>query len=270
MGFARLSIILALFAGAPALAHEFWIEPEQYQVESGAPVIASLKNGQKFKGVSQAYFENRFTRFETIRGETVKPVDGRLGDSPALQTIAPDEGLLVIVHETTPSTLTYQEWEKFLAFVAHKDFRHAVEHHEAKGWPKQPFRERYTRHVKALIAVGSGAGKDQPQGLATEFIARTNPYLEGFDGTMRVELHDQGRPRADAQVEVFEKSADGAVEITLYRTDANGLVAVPVRPGHSYLFDAVVLREAPAAAGDDRAPLWQTLWAALTFAVPAP
>jgi hypothetical protein len=120
--------------------------------------------------------------------------------------------------------------------------------------------------VKSLIAVGSGEGSDSEAGLKTEFVALTNPYTEDFDNRMKVRLLYEGAPRADAQVEVFERAPDGSVDITLHRTDEAGEAVIPVQDGHEYLFDAVVLRPYERTGEDD--PVWQTLWAALTFAVP--
>ena len=78
----------------------------------------------------------------------------------------------------------------------------------------------------------------------------------------------QGGPRADAQIEIFERDARGAVTITTLRTDSAGEARIPVKPGHDYLLDAVVLREpAPDLAAEHDA-VWETLWAALTFGVP--
>jgi cobalt/nickel transport protein len=268
MGLLRLIVLFFFSSGVTALSHEFWIEPEQYQVQSGAPLTATLRNGENFKGISLAWFDRRFTRFDMISGENVRSVEGRMGDTPALQATAPEDGLLVVVHETTELTVTYRDWNKFLSFVNHKDFSDAVAKHEAMGWPKENFREAYTRHAKALIAVGDGAGSDRAMGLETEFVALTNPYDRAFDGTMRVQVNYQGDPRRNAQVEVFERAPDGAVAVTLHRTDDAGQAAIPVRSGHTYLFDAVVLRPSPRAETAEGAPLWETLWAALTFAVP--
>lgn len=259
---------MAICAATAASAHEFWIESQQYQVQSGAPLIADLRNGEKFKGSAMIWSDRQFTRFEMVSGETFIPVTGRLGDAPALQATAPADGLLVVLHETTPLSLTYKEWAKFLRFADHKDFASAAADHLARGWPKQGFRESYTRHAKALIAVGSGAGSDRAFGLETEFVALSNPYVPGFDGVMAVQVNYQGTPRIDAQVEVFERAPDGSVTVSLQRTDARGAARIPVRPGHEYLFDAVVLRPSPLAGSSETAPLWETLWAALTFKVP--
>lgn len=253
----------------PAAAHEYWIEPQAYQVQSGDSIQAHFKNGQNFEGITLSYFDRSSTRFDQMFNGITAPVAARAGDSPALQ-LAPmnEDGLLVVVHETAPSKLTYSEWAKFLKFAEHKDFADAAATHIENGWSQEKFRESYTRHVKTLIAVGNGAGEDAAQGLATEFVALTNPYVDGFDGQMSVALTYDGKPRADAQIEVFDRAPDDAVTVTMYRTDAQGEANIPVTPGHAYLFDAVVLRPAAADADDPNAPVWETLWAALTFAVP--
>lgn len=267
--FFRTLAVCVLLAATPAIGHELWIEPEQFQVEKGAPLRADIRNGEEFEGTDLAYFENRNTRFDLVMGDRIAPVEGRMGDSPAVQTAAPDsDGLLVIAHEAAPSNLTYTEWDAFLRFAEHKDFPDAAADHVAAGWSQENFRERYTRHSKALVAVGHGAGTDRPLGLETEFVALTNPYGEGFDGTMSVELHYQDAPRTDAQIEVFDRAPGGPVNITMYRTDDAGRAVIPVSKGHAYLFDAVVLRPAADAGETDKSPVWETLWASLTFAVP--
>ena len=54
------------------------------------------------------------------------------------------------------------------------------------------------------------------------------------------------------------------VTVTTTRTDTAGKARIAVAAGHEYLLDAVVLRPAPEGAK----AVWETLWAALTFAVP--
>nr|WP_295313534.1 DUF4198 domain-containing protein [Roseobacter sp.] len=264
----RLFLLTVLVQGFPALAHEFWIEPQQYQVESGNELVADLKNGENFEGVSLGWFEKNFSRFEIVSGNEVMPVPGRAGDFPAMAVEAPGEGLVIILHETTPASLKYNEWQKFLNFAEHKGFDTAEARHIENGWPQEGFRESYTRHAKALVAVGDGAGSDRAFGLETEIVALANPYDAGFDGRMPVRVHYQGAPRAGAQVEVFDRAPDGSVTVSLAQTDEAGEAEIAVTPGHDYLLDAVVLRESPKAGTAEDAPVWETLWAALTFSVP--
>jgi hypothetical protein len=262
-----LSAVVGLAAAAPALSHEFWIEPQDYQVDVGDTITANLVNGQQFGGTALGFFENRFTRFDlTVAGQT-PPVIGRLGDRPALAMQAQQDGLYIYSYASTISRVRYQEWAKFQSFADHKDFADMRARHDARALPEADFWEAYSRFAKTLIAVGDGAGADQATGLETEFVMLTNPYVDPAD-TVDVQLFYQGNIRADVQIELFEKASDGSVAVTLHRTNAQGIGTLPVQAGHSYLVDAVVLREPSAELAADKDVVWETLWASLTFRMP--
>lgn len=272
MKITHLSIfgIVLTFGATSALPHEFWIDPPEFQVQSNVPFVADLRNGELFKGSTQSFFENRNTRLQVILGDEAADISGRMGDRPAIQLAPPGrDGLMILAHEAAPSTLTYKEWPKFMKFVDHKDFSEAEAIHTARGWAKENFDETYTRHSKSLVAVGHGAGSDRKLGLVTEFVALDNPYAPDFDGTLDVSLFYNDAPRADAQIEVYARDAQDQVTVSIIRTDAAGQAAVPVVAGMEYLLDAVVLREVEGATTADAGPVWETLWATLTFAVPA-
>lgn len=239
-------------------------------MENDVPFTADLRNGELFKGTRQSYFADRNTRLDVTLGDEIAPITGRMGDRPAIQLPAPaQDGLMILAHEAAPSTLTYKEWPKFMKFVNHKDFKEAEAIHTARGWAQEGFKEVYTRHSKSLIAVGDGTGSDRELGLVTEFVALENPYAADFDGTLDVALLYNGAPRADAQIEVYERDAENAVTVTITRTDDMGRAAIPLNGGMEYLLDAVVLRPVEGATTVEEGPVWETLWASLTFAVPA-
>ncbi|MGB3408695.1 MAG: DUF4198 domain-containing protein, partial [Jannaschia sp.] len=251
---------------APLQAHEFWIEPVAFMVQPEDVTQATFRNGQEFDGSILSFIPSRSVRFDMITGEAVQPVPVRMGDNPAFAVADLPEGLLTIVHETSDQSLTYSEWVKWVNFTNHKDFAFAQEEHRARGLPDEGFRESYRRFAKALIAVGGGAGADAARGLRVEFVAGLNPYTDDLSGGMPVQILFDGAPKANAQIEMFDRAPDGAVEVTLHRADAEGRATLPMTPGHEYLLDSVtVLPLEPQAETD---PVWQTLWAALTFAVP--
>lgn len=255
-------VVLSVMAAKSAFAHEFWIEPQTYQVAPGQEVVANLRNGQEFNGGSLSWFDHRKLRSEA-RMDGVDALVGRDGDLPAIQYTPEDAGLLRLVHKTVMDRITYKEAEKFSAFVEHKDLDTS-----ALPAPVYPFKEGYTRFVKSLIAVGDAQGQDDVAGLEIEFLALKNPYVDDLSDGLPVRLIYQGVPRGNAQVEVFEKSPDGEVLITLLRTDAQGEAVVAVKPDHSYLLDSVVLRLPTADIAEEKGIVWETLWAAMTFAVP--
>jgi len=249
----------------PAAAHELWISPVEYRVAEGTTIVADFRNGENFVGTQLAFFDRSSTRLQVAGPDGVIDLTPRNGDRPAIDIDAGQAGLHVLAYETTPSRLTYKDWAKWMKFVDHKDLNAVAAAHAARGLPQEDFKEGYTRHAKALVAVGSGDGQDTALGLETEIVALTNPYASNFDQNMKIEVLYQGRPRTQAQVEIFERAPSGDVTVTLTKTDDKGQAVIPTQPGHTYLLDAVLLRE-PIRDVEDIA--WETLWAALTFQVP--
>ena len=250
-----------------AHAHEFWVSMDEYQVETGTPMTAQLRVGENLKGVGYPYIPDRATRFDLVIGDTVTPVEARLGDRPALNMVAPKDGLVIVVHETSDLNLIYRELDKFRNFTTHKDYPDAVDRHLARGLPDTGFKETYRRYAKALVAVGDGAGADREVGLRTEIVALANPYTDDLSAGLPVLVLLDGDPRPNTQVEIFAKSPDSAVQVSQIRTDDTGRAVVKVAPGVEYLLDAVVLED---TGNDDpeQGAVWHSLWAALTFRVP--
>ena len=262
-----MTLVFIAATAMPALAHEFWIDPLGWQVEPGQALAANIRVGQNMKGMALPYIPSDTRRFELITPKGAYAAGGQIGDRPALQMTAVDDGLHVVVHVTGDNKLTYSDFELFSGFVIHKDLAGTLESHQARDLPETGFSELYSRYAKALIAVGDGAGADRDLGLLTEITALANPYTDDLSDGFPVRLTYQGAPRADAQIEVFFRPIGGDVSAFMVRTDADGLARVPVKPGHVYMLDAVVMR--PLEPEDDDGPFWESLWANLTFSVPA-
>ncbi|MBP0482532.1 DUF4198 domain-containing protein [Sagittula salina] len=260
-----VALVLYAMGLQPVRAHEFWIEPEAYVVAPDTPVVARLKVGDRLKGASSAYVPPNFRRFDVIVAGEVIPVQGRPGDMPALNMVVGREGLATVVHVTRDYTLTYKDRATFERFCDHKDIGWACAAHDGRGLDHDIVREQYTRFAKSLVALGEGRGSDAEVGLETEIVAEANPYTDDLSDGFPIRVLYEGAPRGDAQVEVFDKSPDGTVDVRLYRTDAEGRTVVDVTPGHAYLLDAVTMLELPVQ-GDG--PAWSSRWASLTFAVP--
>ena len=259
-------IFLALWSPSAGYSHEFWIAPQKYQVETGQDIAAHFVNGQNFRGGTLAWFNNRVARADVRLGNSTQKLSGRSGDIPAIQTEVEGEGLVTLAVETPFTSLTYREVEKFANFVNHKDLK------VDPAAQQYPFKEAYSRHAKALIKLGHGRGSDAAMGLEIEFVALENPYTDNVSDGMDVQLLYKNKPRANAQVEVYELNSKNSVNLVVYRTDSNGKATIKVRPGHRYLVDSVVLRDPSAETlkrfTGGKKIAYETVWAALTFEVP--
>lgn len=261
-------VILSSLLMGTGIAHEFWIEPDSYRVDEQSELVAYLRNGENFEGSPNVYLSSNTTRFDLVSSDQQNPVIAREGDSPALKMQAQQPGLTVVVHQSSVSVLTYTKWEKFQRFADHKDFPNIRARHKARSLAEHYFKEAYTRFSKSLIAVNDGAGEDRKTGLEIELVALQNPYTDDLSEGMKVIAYYKDEIHPNAQIELFEKSPNNEVKITLHRTDDKGMVVLPVRPSYRYLVDTVVLREPSKDLAKQKNVVWETLWASLTFSVP--
>lgn len=270
-----LAVGFGALCAVPSAAHEFWIESDDYALDPDEDLVATLRVGQKFQGTSYAFFPSNFTLFGTVApgAEELVPARMRLGDRPALSTAVEDDGLTTVIHVSRYYDLTWDSWEKFDEFVAHKDAGWVIGAHAERGLEQvDGIREAYARFAKALYAVGDGAGEDRAFGLETEIVALENPYTGTVSDGLDVQVLYGGEPRADAQIEVFAKplgAEKAEATITTVQTDAEGRATVSVEKGQQYLLDAVVFREPADDLMAEFDPQWETLWASLTFGLPA-
>ncbi len=258
--------LLWLCLTTPALAHEFWIEPKTYQLEPGERIRANLFLGQNYQGAAQSYLPNAFEKLVVVDGDGERAVKGRLGDLPAIRARAKKAGLHVIAYQSTNNFLEYRSLAKFEKFAATEGIEWAIAAHRSRGLPENGFRERYTRHAKALLKVGDGAGDDRAVGMRLELVVVSNPYTSNRPEPILVQLLWQGEPLADAQVSIFRKVSGQAAERSTVRTDANGKARIPRGDGGRFLLNAVHLVE--PWGKHHKSTVWHSLWASTTYELP--
>ncbi len=249
-------------------AHEFWIDPVDYAIAPGGRIEADIRVGERFEGNVYSYLPRNFRLADAIAAGARKPLDGRLGDRPALVVPDAPEGLVTLLYASTDSRLTWDSYDLFAAFVREKAADWVLAAHDARGHPRDGVTETYSRYAKSLVAVGDGAGADADRGLTTEIVALANPYTDDVTGGLPVRVLYQQRPRPGAQVEIFALGDDGIVDVTTVTTDDDGDALISVAPGTEYLLDAVVFRAPDPAESGAAETMWETLWASLTFRTP--
>ena len=127
------AFLLCFVSAVAAHAHELWIEPLEWQVEVGSTLEAHVINGEDFAGNRQPYLPNRIVMFNLFSETRATRIQNRSGNTPALEAPAHGEGLHIAAYQSTPMTLNYDEWEKFVRFVEHKDLGDIGTMHDARG-----------------------------------------------------------------------------------------------------------------------------------------
>lgn len=261
-------VICRLGIALPAHAQEFWLQPQDYQPKTGATLQVQLRDGQDFKGVEIGYFRKRIEMFDWFQNQTRMPVISHTGDFPALRMVAEQDGLMVLAYEAKFRIMQHNALANFLDFTADKGLTDVEAQHRLRNLPEGRFNEIFTRYCKSLIGVGSAVGQDLQTNMEIEFVALGNPYTDDLSQGLAVSLLYRGVPRANSQIKVFARGPDNLVEINTQRTNAHGQAVIAVKPAHSYLLDAVILREPDENIASEHRVVWETLWASLTFSIP--
>jgi len=258
------TVIFLVFAWCqPIAAHEYWIDPIEYVLSAGDELVADVRNGENFAGVSFPYDPQRYKRFYLVGDNQRFPVKSRLGDTPALKVALKKPGLYSVILQSTQRALQYDTLEKFRDFLTYHNLQQVEEVHRQRGLPDSNIQERYYRFAKSLVQVGEADDELhvalQPQKLLFELVPLNNPYAKG--NNLRLQLLFQQRALADAQVEVFHNvGGGGQVTRKVANTNSLGEVTVDISEAGEYLINAVQLIQ-PRQAGAH----WESLWASITF-----
>lgn len=266
-----LFFLIFMAQAGKAEAHEFWLYPNAWLLETDQELRVDLRVGTQFNGYQKVYLQDHISRFDLIGLNNQTPFKGRLGDRPAGKIIPQESGLHIIAHVTSFSSITYETLNKFQAFATEKGYPDAVAAHRARRLAEQNFSEDYRRFAKSLVAVSTAAGQDRVLGMEVEITALQNPFVMQGD-LLELRLDRDGTPWSNVQVTVLARGPDPdpgtTASTTYYRTDETGRVKIRTMPGYEYLVDAVSLDPIDPPDANSGA-VWLSRWASLTFARPA-
>ena len=245
----------------PALAHDFWIEPESFRPAVGQKVPVHLYVGMDFKGDPAPYIPEWFERYVYVNDQGEKPVPGLPGDDPAGTVPISATGLTVIGYRSTKFTVTFDTAEEFEKYLIKEGLERNLALLNKSKPSKGKITENYSRSAKALLMNGAATTPaDRVLGFRIELIAEKSPYTD--KGPIPFRLRYENRPLAGALVVAFNKAAP--LDKLKARTDREGRVTFDFKRRGTWLVTAVHM--IPAPSGSDAQ--WESIWASLSFERP--
>jgi len=261
---ARLASLALAFGCAGANAHEFWVEPSTFTPVAGAPVGVRLCVGDGFDGWSLARNAQRIVRFAAVGASGEQAIVGLDGSEPAgfVRFTAP--GNYIVAYRSNDA-FTQMPAAKFDEYLKEKGLDGIIAQRELRGAGQKPVREAYSRHAKALLRVG-GSGDDlvdRPIGLRLELVAEPRQRTERADEVYYFRLLYDGRPLPGALLTAMRPGTTDAEQRVV--TGDDGRASFRLRNTGPWRIASVhmIAATAPIAAE------WVSLWASLTFELPA-
>ena len=265
--------LLALVPG-PARAHEYWLAPSRYAVPAHEAVEVGAVAGTGFRGERKPYSSARCLRFEARAGRRLDLSRVARDGTRVWARFAPsDSGGAVLAFESNFATIELPA-AQFDAYLELEGLDAPLAFRRASG-QTGPGRERYRRCAKTWLAGSDGTRARAVVGLPLELVPLAVP---GEAPLVRMRLLFRGRPLEHALVKAWRaplgsggipldpETRDSVGVAWQGRTDARGEVAVPVAAPGEWLVSAVhMVPSADRATAD-----WESSWASLCFARPAP
>ena len=142
---------------------------------------------------------------------------------------------------------------------------HVIDWREKNNQAASVGRERYSKYVKSIVAVG--APDDfyrQPVGFPIEIIPESDPTKLKAGDTLSIRVLFRGRPASDLQIETAWLTPEGkSTRKPAGRTDREGRFAVPIGSRGIWKLHTVLMERCQEPSVAD----WESFWTSLTFEV---
>jgi len=262
----RLALLLAALAlaGAPASAHDFWVQPDDWTPDPKTLQRVWLRVGDQAPGEPFPRTPAHIQQFVLAGPDGVDEVEGQVGADPAGIAAFAGPGLYLLGYQSKASEVELDA-AKFESYLRDEGLADGLARHAARPDPLAMVREAFSRCAKALVRVGDAphAGYDRNLGFTLEIIPEVDPYGLVPGGALPVRVLYDGAPLADTQVSA--RPADGSEHRVVARTDAEGRATLRLDRAGVWLVKSVHIVPDPAG----RTVEWESFWASLGFELPA-
>ena len=271
----KFALLLGLLVCSQASfieAHDFWLQPSEYWINSDTLDSMTLQVGHgPFRQRSPIPLR-RITRFQAIApngmavdlherlrlGQDVEDGDFQLNDPGTyVLVLQTDNGA-----QTHLPAIRFNDYLKVEGLTPALDQRARLQRMDADG------SERYSRCAKSIVQVGPPASGLQgqitkPVGLPLEIVPEANPYGAERSATLPVRVLYAGHALAGALVKLTNLANDASpFEVRL--TDREGRASFTMPNAGAWLVNVIWTKPLPRSEETD----FETVFSSLSFGFP--
>ena len=257
--------VLSLAAATTLFAHDLFLLPSAFFVAPESTVSIKLLNGtfEKSEG-SVAASRVRDLSVVTPGGRKAAPRSGwrETGDTTVFPVRVGDSGNYVIGVSTFPRIIRLEAMD-FNTYLATEGSPQILSERRKAREDTLPARERYSKHVKAILQVGSSQSPNYAAvlGYPVELVPLDNPYALVRGKGLRVRALIDGKPESSQLLYYGGRHANGtAMRERSVRTDSAGIASVRVPAGGKWYVKFIHMVKVSRDTVD-----YESKWATITF-----
>ncbi len=261
--------ITALAVTATTLAaHDLFLRAESYFIAPNSTLRLRVLNGT-FTTSEAAVAKDRLRSLALVAPTGATELDTTAwtarGTTSLISARVGESGTYVIGASLRPREIRL-EASDFNTYLASDGVPDVLEVRRKNGELGRPARERYSKHVKAVVQVGASRtdGYAVTLGHPAEIVLLDNPYALGSGKSLRIRTLVDGLPVSHQLVIAGGRTAGGTrIRQRSVRTDSAGVAGIPL--GARGVWYVKFIHMTPAVG--DTTIDYESKWATLTFAV---
>ena len=267
------ALLLVLCLGAPATAHDFWLEPRRFHLDVGEPALIELFVGHGGDRTPWGAGKSHVIAFESHSPEGRSDQYSGLAPSASIALAplsAPGPHVIALESRSSLSTLPA---DRFTDYAREEGLRLAQDFRPSPR--ADAVRETYRRNAKTFVFAGRGAHGDdvhgddmhvdgavftQPLGHALEIVPLVDPYALQDGERLPVEVRFGGEALADARIHIgrLDRPEDHHGTIA---TNSAGQAEIPLGREGRWFLGVAWSTPTPQDPSAD----FETIFASLTF-----
>jgi uncharacterized GH25 family protein len=264
---AAITVALLLLAAVVASAHDMFVKPARFFVAENAELLVRVLNGT-FSKSENAIARSRVRDISVVGPAGRQQLDTAAwsadGDTSSFRVQTGTAGTYVLAASTRPSVIAL-EAKDFNLYLREDGIPDVLEARRQADELERPARERYAKHVKALIQVGQVRSDHfaTELGYPAELVPLDNPYALARGRVLRVRTLVEGQPAANQFVLYGGRTPNGGrIAQRNVRSDSAGVARIPLRGPGIWYVKFINMTRTPADTVD-----YESKWATLTFRI---
>lgn len=262
----KLTYLLISLLVLPALAHQFWLQPQQYIFSRTEEINIRFKAGEDFTGENWTGNNEKAKELKLYYADVVDDLDNALSDAngDSLQFSLHEEGTAMVTFNSF-NLFVQLEAEKFNAYLLNNGLQHAIDYRKQHNETDSAGREFYQHSVKTIVQVGAlktDVYKKQTT-LPVDIIPLSHPYKLDNGDTLKVKVLFKGEPLANTKIRTWHKLM-GRVKDTSFISNEKGEISFPVKTAGEWMVSCVAIMQQTETSAAD-AMSWQSYWGSLTW-----
>ncbi|MEO8649368.1 MAG: DUF4198 domain-containing protein [Acidobacteriota bacterium] len=259
-----LTLLLSLVASV--FAHDLFLKTDSYFLKPNSKFTVQIMNGT-FQASEGAVSFARLNDVSVVSdGKRVHPLetDFTKNETTAFMNLPTGAAGTYVIGLSTKTREIALKAEEFNAYLKEDGLPDTLEERRKTGELEKDAKERYAKHVKAILQVGKRQTDDYKTvlGYPVELVPQQNPYTLKKGGTIEILCLKDGKPLA-GQVVLAGREEKGRILIAPeLRSDQNGLVKVRLDGTGKWYVKFINMTKL-----DDPDLNYESKWTTLTFEI---